>query len=464
MDLIYDTRGNEKQKEAVEYWIDPVTEQILYGGAKYGGKSNLGCNLIFGDAMIYPGTNYFVARHTLADLRKYTTASIHEAFEFWNLDHRDYIDYNGKDNFFEMYNGSKVFFLECKYKPTDKDYHRFGSIQMTRGWCEEIGQIHSKAITNLSLTVGRWKNKEYGLKKKLLLTCNPNKGVAYKKFYLPHRKGLLDPTLKYIQALPSDNKAGDIDYINSIINHPDKNIRERLGRGNWEYDDNPNALCDYEKIIAIFNNDHLIGGTKYITADIARMGSDKARIIVWEGWRAIECISLDISLTTEIQTIINALRVKHQIPKENCIADEDGVGGGVVDNCGIKGFVNNSSPCVEIIGTGDIEEEFREHQLADKPNYFNLQTQCAYHLAKRVNTNGMYLDLDLSEKDVEEITEELEHLESYKTDADGKLRIKPKALVKEDIGHSPDWRDTLLMREYFDLPWPKKPEPTTIIW
>lgn len=463
MELLYDTRGNDKQKQAVRYWVDNTTEEILYGGAKYGGKSNLGCNLIFGDAMIYPNTNYFIARHTLQDLRKYTTASIHEAYEYWGLDHKDYIAYNGKDNLFEMYNGSKVFFLECKFQPGDKDYHRFGSIQMTRGWCEEIGQIHTKAITNLGLTVGRWKNKEYGITKKLLMTCNPNKGLAYKKFYLPHKKGELEQKKKYIQALPQDNKAGDQDYIQSIINHEDKNIRERLGKGNWEYDDNPNALCDYEKILAIFDNNHIQGITKYITADIARLGSDKAIIGVWEGWRLIEYYSFDKSLTTEIQDAILALRVKHQIPKENCIADEDGVGGGVVDNTGIKGFVNNSTPCPENIGTGDIEDDYHKED-PDKPNYYNLQTQCAYKLAKRINTNGFYFKADLGEKSKEEIIEELEHLESYKTDEDRKLRIKPKALVKEDIGRSPDWRDLFLMREYFDLPWPKTPDPVQLIW
>jgi hypothetical protein len=31
------------------------------------------------------------------------------------------------------------------------------------------------------------------------------------------------------------------------------------------------------------------------------------------------------------------------------------------------------------------------------------------------------------------------------------LRILPKEKIKENIGRSPDWRDVLLMRVYFDL-------------
>lgn len=38
----------------------------------------------------------------------------------------------------------------------------------------------------------------------------------------------------------------------------------------------------------------------------------------------------------------STLPEKYRIPKWRCIADEDGVGGGVVDNCDIQGFVNNS--------------------------------------------------------------------------------------------------------------------------
>ena len=71
---------NEKQLLAASYWIDNVTEEIVYGGAKYGGKSYLGVSMIFGDALIYPQTNYYVALKELNDLRKFTIPSIHEVF------------------------------------------------------------------------------------------------------------------------------------------------------------------------------------------------------------------------------------------------------------------------------------------------------------------------------------------------------------------------------------------------
>ena len=81
---------NKKQLKAAEYWIDNQIEQLLYGGAKGGGKSYLGAALIFGDALIYPETHYFIARQELIDLRKFTIPTIHEVFKNWNFEMETY--------------------------------------------------------------------------------------------------------------------------------------------------------------------------------------------------------------------------------------------------------------------------------------------------------------------------------------------------------------------------------------
>ena len=47
-----------------------------------------------------------------------------------------------------------------------------------------------------------------------------------------------------------------------------------------------------------------------------------------------------------------------------------------INNCHILGFVNNSRPLPNVI-TGD------------KENYFNLQSQCGYYLAKVINENSI---------------------------------------------------------------------------
>ena len=430
-----------KQIEAVEAWNDPKVTDVVYGGAKGGGKTHLGATCVFGDALMYPETFYFIARKELNDLRKYTVPSIYETFnKTFHLNHSDYLKFNGQDNFFTIKsNDSRVYLIDCKNIPSDPLFERFGSLQFTKGWIEEAAEIEEEAKSNLKLSVGRWKNKEYGITGTTLYTCNPKKGWLYKDFYLPNKNGSLPDSSKFIQAFCWENPYIPESYIDNLKNTKNKARKQRLYFGNWEYDDDPDALCGYDAIQSLFRNNHLLRtGDHYLTCDVARFGSDMARIAVWDGWILIEHICYDISATTEIQTTIKALRVKYGIPKINCIADEDGVGGGVVDNCDIQGFTNNATALPDPTSN-------------EKENYQNLQTQCAYKLADKINSFEMFIDCELSEKDREDIEEELEWLKSYKNDDDGKLRILPKKLVKEKIGRSPDWRDLFLMRYAFEL-------------
>ena len=116
------------------------------------------------------------------------------------------------------------------------------------------------------------------------------------------------------------------------------------------------------------------------------------------------------------------------------IVDEDGVGGGVVDILGCKGFVNGSKP---------IEEDGLQVQ------YQNLKSQCYFHLAKKINADEIYIKA--SSEDKEQIIPELEQVKRHNIDKDGKLAILPKEKVKELLGRSPDYADTLMMRMYFDI-------------
>jgi len=119
MTVTFDTHGNIKQKQAAMAWVDNNTTDILYGGGKGGGKTYLGVSLIFGDALLYPGTHYFIARKELNDLRRFTIPSIYEVFNDLGLDPNLYLQWHGQDNFFELPNGSKVFLLAAKYLPGD---------------------------------------------------------------------------------------------------------------------------------------------------------------------------------------------------------------------------------------------------------------------------------------------------------------------------------------------------------
>ena len=188
-----------------------------------------------------------------------------------------------------------------------------------------------------------------------------------------------------------------------------------------------------DTIKAIWTNTHREKieekSTKYIIADIARFGSDKAVLSVWQGLMVIDLVIFDKSSTTDIQNAINTLRTKHNIPANKTLADEDGVGDGVVDACGIEGFVNNGKP--------------------GNPNYQNLKTECGYKLAELIK--DIYVKVDVAEDTKTRIENELAQLKTYDADKDNKLRILPKEKIKANIGHSPDFLDVFIMRMYFEI-------------
>ncbi|GAB4000029.1 hypothetical protein GCM10028807_51770 [Spirosoma daeguense] len=442
MELTFDIYGNLKQLEVCHHWQDRTITDIVYGGSKGSGKSYLGCSLIFGNAFTYPGTHYFIARDSLTNLRKHTIPSIHEVFGHWQVDER-YYTYNGQDNYYLLHNKSRVYLLDAKPLPSDPLYARFGSMQMTRGWIEEAGEFVEAAKNNLAASIGRWKNDVYGLPPKLLQTCNPAKNYLYKQYYRKHKEGNLEPWKRFVQALPQDNKRLPAGYLENLHRTLSPNEKQRLLYGNWEYDDDPAALIEYEKILDIWKNQHIPrSGKLWITFDVARYGRDSTKICVWNGWRVIAYATHRGLSVPQVATKVRELMNHYRIPASQVVGDDDGVGGGVTDLLACKGFVNNSRPLDELSpGVG-----------WQQPNYFNLKSQCYYRFADRVNKAGIYIEPGaMTAQEQEETIEELEQVKQKDMDVDKRKAVVPKEEVKEHIGRSPDNSDVLMMREFFEL-------------
>lgn len=448
MEIEFKTK-NPKQLLASKYWIDDETEEILYGGAKGGGKSFLGATLIFGDALIYPETHYFIARQELTDLNSYTLPTIHEVFQKWGLKFSDYCTYNGQSHIFTLKNGSKVHFIACKETPSDPMYERFGSMQMTRGWIEEAGEVAEAAKANLALSIGRWKNDKYKLKQKLLMTANPKKGWMKREFIDPWRGGYASPKKRFIQAFATDNKYLSEDYINKLRNEKDTVRRQRLFEGNWDYDEDQNSLISFDALSDTFSNTITKDNQKYLLVDVARMGKDTTVFSFWDGLELYKIEQREKQSTVMTEEQIKTYASAERIPFSNIMIDEDGIGGGVVDHLvGVRGFVANSSA---IPTASQIRERIIkiDSHLTPKTNFANLKTQCAYKLAELINEHKIAFKIpEYREKIVEELTA---LLKAKSVDEDKKLQIKPKDEVKEDLGRSPDIGDTIIYRAWFEL-------------
>jgi len=435
--------SSEKQKQAAQAWIDPTITDIVFGGAKGGGKSWLGASLIFGDALLYPGTMYFIARKQLNDLRKHTIPTIDKVFQGWGIDQSKYLKFNGQDNTYHLRNGSKVLLIEAKYWPRDPHYERFGSMTMTRGWIEEAGEFETSAMVNLSISIGRWQNDKYKLTGKLLQTCNPKKNYLYKEYYLPFKNGTLPPDKKFIQCFAYENEKNEDGYIARLENRLKGVERERLLDGNWEYAEDADSLIEYDKILDCFTNEFVAHGDKKMTCDIARLGGDRIVKVEWDGWRG-KVYELPKGTLPQTGAYLEAARMRMGVGKSDVLVDSDGMGVGISDFVGYQMFVNGSSALPDPLQPKDRDGKEVKEQ------YENLKSQCYFRLAKRISENGLYLECE-SEEVRELIIEELQQVRIKKLDSDGKKGVIEKAKVKEKIGRSPDFSDTIMMREWFDL-------------
>ena len=426
----------KKQLNAVYYLNDKNTTELLYGGAAGGGKSALLCLAAIERAQKYKGSRWLLGRSNLKTLKETTLNTFFELSSALEISSQ--FKYNANDSIIKFNNGSDIILKDLFLYPSDPEFDKLGSLEVCGGFVDEVSQVSWKAW-QVSKSRCRYKLKEFDLIPKMFGTCNPWKGWGYKEFYKPKRDGIIKPGRAFIQALPTDNPHLPQSYLDTLLTLDD-NSRQRLYYGDWEYDDDPSKLIEsYDAIVDLFTNAGEIG-LKCITCDAARFGSDKAIILVWDGYIVIDYAIFNISKTTEISAKIKEFQQTYKIGNRNTVVDADGVGGGVVDEVGCDGFVNNARP-FDVDGV--------------KQNYSNLQSQCGFALADCINDSKLAIKCKLPGDLKDQIAEELEHLKRVTDDGDGKKKLLPKDEIKKLIGRSPDWRDALLMRFYFDL----RPKP-----
>lgn len=423
-----------KQAKALRFLQDSTTREVYYGGAAGGGKSYFGCYWVLKWALKCEGSRWLIGRSELRTLKKTTLLSFFEVCKAQGLKAGIHYQYNQQENVILLPNGSKIFLADLFAYPSDPEFDSLGSLEITGAFIDEAPQVSEKG-KNIVKSRIRFKLTEFNRIPKLLMCGNPSKGWAYNEFYKPSKQGELSKDRQFIQALVTDNPYISPHYIESLKSL-DKNSRERLLNGNWEYDDDPAALIDFDKITDCFTNQFVEGGERFITVDVARFGSDKTVIGVWDGWR-VQLSSFKGLGVDKVAEKILEFQQRFRVSNSNTIADEDGVGGGVVDILGCKGFVNNSRPLPNPITRED-------------ENYANLKSQCYFRLAERINASGLFIDCkDIGIK--ADIIQELEQVKQHNMDKDSKRQVLPKDKIKEIIGRSPDYADTLMMREWFEL-------------
>lgn len=422
-----------KQTIALDLLEDKTTNEILFGGGAGGGKTALGCYWQLKQRLKYPNTRGLIGRAVLKTLKETTLVSFFQVAKLQGLEAGKHYKYNGQMSQIELFNGSVILLKDLYAYPSDPNFDELGSLEITDAFIDEANQIEDKARNIIKSRI-RFQLDENNLIPKVLYTCNPAKNWTYSEFYKPQIDNTIAPNKRFIPSLIDDNPFISKHYKENLLTL-DTVSKERLLFGNWEYSFDPSTLIDYDKILDSFNSGYLPTGTRYISCDVARFGSDSTVIGIWDGFR-VKLHQYNGKSVVEVAEIIKRFQAEFQIPNSQIVVDSDGVGGGVADMiAGCKNFVNNSSPLENPV-------------TRQKENFDNLKSQCYYKLAEYINDNKIFINATGTIK--EKIIQELEQVKQKSVDNDGKKGIIPKDKVKALIGRSPDFSDCLAMRMVFE--------------
>ena len=416
--------------EALRYLEDGESNEVMYGGAARGGKSQLGCTWKIIRRLAYPKSFGLVSRAEYSRLRDTTQRTYLRVLSDLGLK-RD-VDYKavGVPMTIEFSNGSVEYFREIKYIPSDPEFDRLGSYDLTDALLDEAQQIHYKAAEVLKGRFSETNGDGWSTIPKVLYTCNPAKNWVYSKFVKPHKENKLKPRYKFVKALPSDNPYVPQSFFDNLMS-ADETTKQRLLYGNFEYDDDPTKLSDYDAICDMFTNDHVAGGAKRISSDLSMQGRDRFVTGAWSGLIVKVAIDKEKATGKEIEDDLRELKIKTSCPNTSIVADSDGLGNY------LESYLRN------------ILTFHGGASAYSKKEYFNLKSECAFKLAEMINKRliKVICTLDQEERIKEEISACLKR-DNVNVD---KKRIISKDDMKKQLGHSPDYLDMLIMGMIFHV-------------
>ena len=201
-----------------------------------------------------------------------------------------------------------------------------------------------------------------------------------------------------------------------------------------EVTDTDDQIYSYEAICNLFTNSFIQRGAKrYMSCDIAYLGSDLFVITIWAGLVIEKVIAIDKIDETLIGNRLIQLAEQYKIPYSNIVYDADGLRKFTAQSLkkltASQPFTNNAPP------------------KKDK-NFGNIKTECAFKLRQLLDNNEV---LCLDHEFRKQIVSELESIRLAEPDPEGKIRLEKKSKHKERTGKSPDFFDSLLMRCYFEI-------------
>ena len=311
--------------------------------------------------------------------------------------------------------------------PSDPNFDDLGSLEITGAFIDEANQITDKAKAIVSSRI-RYRLGEYGIKPKLLMTCNPARNWVYNEFYMPWKKGTLEGHRAFVPALVTDNPHISPHYIESLSRLQGAD-RARLLEGDWDYSDDAWQLMTAEAVYNLWVNEPQ-RGQPCITWDVAGPGSDRSVVVRWSGLHVEAVNIMEGSDINEHARYVDNEARQYRVPRPRIVVDATGIG----------------------LGPAQLLKGCHEYKGGSRPykndDFKNLKAECAFLLADYVNHGRISIGTP-GHRDA--LAKELLILRQYKGEMDGKVAITPKDKVRQELGQSPDIGDAIMMRMAIEL-------------
>ncbi len=382
---------------------------LLFGGAMGGGKSAFLVNEGIRLSLKYPGNRGYLCRHENVTFKKTTLLTL-EKFLPGELIAR----HHRSDQYYELVNGSFIYYGGLKPTQSDKPIDRIKSMEL--GWfgIDEATETQEDYFLILS---SRLRLGVPGIRYFGLLATNPEPGWVRHRFIEQNL-----PKHRFIPALPGENPHNPPDYEDRLRElFPPEWIKRYL-EGDWDIATEGNYIFPYKWIRMAVERNLEETSPCELGIDVARYGGDE-NVIARRRGPVVRIIHTSAFVST-MQTVGEVAIVIDKEEPEAARVDTVGVGGGVFDRLEEQNY--------------SVQEFVSGAMAEDKERFLNLRAEAHWLFRGRLEKG----DVDLPEDP--QLIAELSGIK-YKIRSDKKVQVESKEDMKKRGLKSPNRSDAVIM-------------------
>jgi len=447
-ELIWKIELTKKQKKAWSILTDNKKDEILFWWAVWWWKSFVWSLWIIIDCLLNEDVRYLIGRRQLSDLQDTTLKTYNEILNLlWLKEWEDY-KLNQQSKSYKFKNNSECVYRDLQFQPRDSLYNRLGWLELTGYFLDESQEINRQAVTVLNSRLRRTEKKDVNwnlIWKKIwksLYTCNPWKNFVYTDFYLPFKQWELKENKSFIFSNILDNPHLPEKYVKKL-KKLNKQDYERLVNWNFDYDNDPLLLFNYDDLLQLFYTDVIKEDNKmYMSIDLSWKWNDKTVILIWKWLQIVNIIEEAKTDWTKLIPKLEKFEKKYNINRRNIVIDSDWLWENFIDfypnYYRFKGWHSYFK-----------DERLWKDEERYQTKFKNLRTQCYFLLSDYIKENKIWINKEL-EAFKDNITTELWFVKEIIQENWIKSILSKKEII-ENLWHSPDYADAIMMRFAFEL-------------